>query len=487
MYLKITVPTITKNLFLSTITCPTFGWSLSHLPLPPISLSDKFRMEEGIEVHKRARSLFPNSIEITGNNIKASQTTQQLLNDPTIETIFEATFQTDNYITKADILLRQATGWKIIEIKSNANISDDLIDDLAYTTMIARKAGLKISSSSLLLVDKDYRLDMADKDLFVEHECRDHVFEKIKDFEQSYDYVIGILSQEEKPAPELRWECRNCDYYLDCHNSDKANTIFELPYCNASKFQELSVLNVFHIRDIPSSVKLSQYQQKVVKAVSSSKVVIDKEGLKNDLEYIRYPAYYLDFETMSTCIPLYSETAPYTQIPTQYSIHKCSAPGSIAHHYEYLADHKRDCRRELADMLIRDCSKRGSIITYTGFEERIIKGLIKLFPDLENELNALLDRIVDLHRIIRDNYYDPEFHGSTSIKKVLPVMVPELSYEGMNIADGSDAMAIFAYLVKGRYKEDQVEQIRKDLLEYCSVDTMAMIKLVERLRGIVIC
>lgn len=477
---------ITKNLFLSTLTCPTYGWlQQSGLPQQPLSIADQLRIEEGLEIHERARQLFPSGILITGNNIVASQTTQQCLKDPTIDTIFEATFQTNNYVTKADILIRQTTGWKIIEIKSNVNLSDDLIDDLAYTTMVCKKAGLKISSCSLLLVSKDYRLGMPDKELFVEHKCRDDVFERIKDFEQSYKYVENILSQEEKPTPALKWECKSCDYYLDCHNSDKANTIFELPYCNASKFQELSVLNVFHIRDIPSSVKLSQYQQKVVKAVSSGKVVIDKEELKKDLASIKFPACHLDFETISTCIPLYSDTAPYTQIPTQYSIHKCSAPGSIVAHYEYLADHRRDCRRELAEMLIKDCSKNGSIITYTGFEERIIKGLLKLFPDLENKLNALLDRIVDLHRIIRNNYYDPEFHGSTSIKRVLPVMVPELSYEGMNIADGSDAMVVFAYLVKGRYKEGQVEQIRKDLLEYCKLDTLAMVRLEERLREVI--
>ena len=142
-----------------------------------------------------------------------------------------------------------------------------------------------------------------------------------------------------------------------------------------------------------------------------------------------------------------------------------------------MADHRRDCRRELAERLIGDCEKKGSIIIYTGFEQRIIKGLIDIFSDLEGELNGLLDRIVDLHQIIRNNYYDPEFHGSTSIKTVLPVMAPDLSYEGMNIADGGDAMAVFTYMVKGYYEEGQIEQLRRDLLEYCKLDTLAMVRL----------
>ena len=123
----------------------------------------------------------------------------------------------------------------------------------------------------------------------------------------------------------------------------------------------------------------------------------------------------------------------------------------------------------------------GNIITYTGFETMIINGLIKLFPDLEKSLNCLLDRVVDLHKIIRENYYDPVFYGSTSIKRVLPVVVPELSYDGMNIADGGDAMAVFAYMVKGKYEDGEIEQTRKDLLEYCKLDTLAMVRLHEKL------
>ena len=130
---------ITKNLFLSTLTCPTYGYLQLSQPTQQLSPSNQLRIDEGIEIQQRARALFSTGILVSGDNITSSKTTQKLLSDPTIDVIFEATFLSTPYITKADILIRNNSSWKIIEIKSNVNMSDDLIDDLAYTTMIARK------------------------------------------------------------------------------------------------------------------------------------------------------------------------------------------------------------------------------------------------------------------------------------------------------------------------------------------------------------
>jgi predicted RecB family nuclease len=140
----------------------------------------------------------------------------------------------------------------------------------------------------------------------------------------------------------------------------------------------------------------------------------------------------------------------------------------------------RDCRRELAERLIEDCNNEGSIIVYTAFEKTIINRLIELFPDISSDLWKIVGRLVDLYQILRKNYYHPGFHGSYSIKKVLPVVVPDMGYEGMEVANGLDASALFAYMAMGKYDGEQVNRIRQNLLEYCGVDTMAMVRLVEQ-------
>ena len=193
---------ITKEIFLSSISCPTLGWIISHTKSSdvPLSLYDKFKIEEGLEIHKRARTLFPDGVLVEGKNIDASMATHKLLLDPTISTIFEATFLVNPYITKADIIIHQSTGYKILEVKSNVNMSEELIDDLAYTTMVSKKAGLDITSCSLLLVSKDYRLGMSDEKLFKEIDVTDEVFDRVEEFIVCCDEVIKV---EVIPKPSL--------------------------------------------------------------------------------------------------------------------------------------------------------------------------------------------------------------------------------------------------------------------------------------------
>jgi hypothetical protein len=197
---------------------------------------------------------------------------------------------------------------------------------------------------------------------------------------------------------------------------------------------------------------------------------------------MRHPAHYLDFETVQTALPLFEGVAPYGQIPTQYSLHIFDQRGEVQEHREYLASPERDCRRVLAENLIMDCGETGSIVVYTHFEKTIIRGMAQGFPDLRDDLEGLINRLLDLHAVIRQNLYCREFYGSFSIKKVLPVVAPFMTYEGMAVDNGMDASALFAFLAKGRYKGRQAEKVRRNLLEYCSLDTLAMVAIVQELR-----
>jgi CRISPR/Cas system-associated exonuclease Cas4 (RecB family) len=477
---------ITKAMFFDTVYCPTYGWLNKSKGAEESSLIDKLRMEEGIEIHQMARELFPDGLLISGNNTTSSQATKKFLNNDEVSFIFEGTFIDGDYITKADILERSDDKWNLYEVKSSKNKKSDQIDDLAYTYSVLIRAGVKIDRCYLLLVSDDYRFGMSVEDLFEQHDSTDKVELKSIEFKKDFKQVSRTLSKIRKPAPELKYECKKCEYYNDCHDSDTKGTIFELPYINLTMFDDLISADIFRIEDIPLSYNLSDYQQKVVKAATTGKIVAYKKGLKDSLNEIVYPAYYFDFETMMTCLPLYKGISPYTQVPTQYSIHVCSDVGKVTKHYEYLADHTKDCRKELAKRLIKDCGKNGSVIVYyASFEVGRIKSMIEWFPDLANDLELILDRIVDLHEIVRDNFYHPDFRGSTSIKRTLPVLVPGMSYEGMNVSDGSEAMAVFAYMAKGYYEKEELKQIRQDLLEYCKLDTLAMVKLHEKLKQLI--
>jgi len=473
---------ITKTTFLNAVSCPALGWlsRAGELRRPP-TLAEEFRLQQGLDIGQRARQTISDGILVDiQNNEKAAQRTKELMADPSVETIFEATFIVVDYVTRADILKRETSGWHMIEVKSSTNDKGEFIEDMAYTAMVMELAGISLSKVSLMLVSKDYRLGMDNKKLFKQIDHTEEVLFEVEKYLVIYDGIVWTTSAISKPNAKLKFDCRNCSVFDECKRDGIENHIFKLPRISNKKFSELDSMEAHSIEDIPGSYKLTANQAKVKASIDTGEPIIE-EGLAAALGVVQWPAYYLDFETFQTAIPLYSDTPPYTQIPTQYSIHICSGPGQVVEHREYLADPAYDSRRELAEGLIHDLGTEGSIISYSSFEKTTINGLARLFPDLEPACKALVDRLVDLEVIVRNNYCHPGFGGRTSIKVVLPVMVPELSYEGMGIGDGDTAMVTFAKMAKGEYEDDEMERLKGELLEYCRMDTMAMVRLHEAL------
>jgi len=476
---------VSKQIFLNALSCPVLGW-VSRCEKSfgaPLTPGERFRMEQGIEIGRRARSLYPGGRLTSLNMVKALEETMKALEDESVSVIFEGAFLVDNFAARADVLKKIDGGWHLVEAKSAVNDRDEFIDDMAYTTMVTSKCGLDISRVSLLLVSRDYRLGMPDENLFSEIDHTEEVWQRVEELEPIWREIEEMTREPEKPSPRLIYDCRQCDLFGECMGKDINNHIFNLPRLNQARFGELIVLGIERIEDIPDGFSLTEYQARVADCVRRNETFVG-ERLRDELAAVAWPAYYLDFETVMTAIPLYPDIAPYTQIPTQYSIHVCSGVGEITGHHEYLAaDPTRDCQEELARKLINDLGEEGSIIAYSSFEKGIINGLARAFPDLADKLRALTDRIVDLEAVIRLNYYNQGFCGSTSIKRVLPVLVPEMSYDNLEIANGDSASAAFAYIALG--KDPSPATTRRNLLEYCKLDTLAMVKLHERLAELV--
>jgi CRISPR/Cas system-associated exonuclease Cas4 (RecB family) len=473
---------VTKQVFLSAVACPTLGWMWRSgeltRPLEEMTLGDRFRIEQGQEIGRRARGLYPGGVLVAESDMAAaSAATAAALDDPAAPALFEAAFLVDGYAARADVLRWTDGGWHLIEVKSSVNDREEFIDDMAYTAMVVERSGLDIRRVCLLLVSRDFRLGMPDEALFVEVDHTDEVRQRVEEFQPLWRDIEEVTRLEQRPEPSLTFDCRRCELFDECLRPGIDNHVFDLPRLSQARFDTLAELGIVRIEDIPDGLPLTEKQEMVRDCVRRGEPFVDA-GLRNDLAAIDWPACYLDFETVMTAIPLYPGVAPYEQIPTQYSIHRCSQVGNITGHSEYLADPSHDCRRELASSLLRDLGEGGSIIVYSTFEMAVVNSLARLFPDLAAGLLAARVRMVDLAAIIGRNYYHPRFRGSTSIKVTLPVLVPEMSYEGLPINDGGSAAAAFAYLALGRYSSPaDVETVRRDLLEYCKQDTLGMVRL----------
>jgi hypothetical protein len=444
----------------------------------------RFRMQQGQEVGELARKLYPDGVLVPlFHGERAAQITNQYIAHGH-NTIFEATVATAPFVARADILNRVGNGWHVLEVKSSFSDTPGLssqIDDLAYTVMVLRRSGLRVSQASLVLLSRQYRFGDNPERLFDVVDVTADALSRADEFAAIADSTATVIFHDEPPGPQLSCGCRVCTAAGDaCHRATGVPTVLEIPSLHFKKLQRLSAEGIVAMSEIPDDLELNDRQNRAVKSAVSGQMIVEA-SLESALTEFIWPCHYLDFETVATVLPLYQGHGCHEQVLTQFSIHHRERIDSEVRHSEYLAEAARDCQRELAVTLIRALGQNGSVVVYSGFERTRIRGLQKLFPDLSEQLQGILDRLVDLLPILADHVYHPEFRGSFSIKKVLPALLPELSYTGLAIQDGEMAITRFARMARGEIVGDEAKATRLQLLDYCEMDTLAMVRLHEKL------
>ncbi len=470
--------TIDKRTFLAALQCLTQGWFALRKPREAPSPGLEWLFYCGNEVGAAARAQLGLGRMLPWAPIEAgARATQHALADDASTLLFEATFVDGPLVARADAIRRHGNGWDLLEIKSakepeNGKIKDEQLDDLAYTVMVAQAAGLPLRRCSLMLLSRRYRLGSAEP-CMVEVDLTDVALARADELARRAGRIVAAITGADRPAATLMLYCRQCEWFASqCLGQDVGAHIFMLPALSQKRFDTITpIVDLHHVPDL---VELTDNQRRVFEVIRSGAPRATAELRR--LDEVAWPAYYLDFETVMPALPWFAGDAAHTQHPFQYSIHICERLGDCSAHVEYLAPREGDWRRELAERLLDDLGTTGSIVVYTDFEAGVLRGLAAAFPDLAPRLNAVIARLFDLHDVIKRGYCHPDFQGRTSIKKVLPVMVPELTYEAMKVPEGASASGVFGLMRVGRYDADESEQWRNHLLEYCKLDTLAMVR-----------
>jgi Domain of unknown function(DUF2779) len=475
---------ITKSTWLAAQQCPTSAWL--DLRAEPEALGEAalFRMEQGREIGELARELFPNGILVSGTGTAAVDATQELIRIPETDTLFEAAFIAGKLTARADILKRAPGGWQVLEVKSSFSDTGsikDYIDDLAYTVFVLRRSGLVVTSASLVLLSRAYQFGDGSGLLFEILDETAEVNARAALFESMADILVAALFANVRPTALLLSACRDCVYFkTDCLGTGVSHSVLEIPGLHHTKLRRLSAAGIIDMAHAPNDLGLNERQERA-RIVAVAGAMFVSPNLGTALNVFQFPCHYLDFETVATVLPLYDGHGCHRQVLTQFSVHRKDTIGSEPLHSEYLADATRECERDLAEALINALGTSGSIIVYSSFEKTRITALRDAFPDLVAPLQAILDRLADLLPILQDHVYHPQFGGSFSIKKVLPALIPTLSYAGLDVRDGDTAIARFARMAKGTMAPEEIAVTRQQLLDYCKLDTLAMVRLHENL------
>jgi hypothetical protein len=240
-------------------------------------------------------------------------------------------------------------------------------------------------------------------------------------------------------------------------------------------------MGVESILDIPDDFHLSERQRIACTSVQKGQAWFSAE-LSKELESLKYPLYFTDFESVNPAIPRLSGMRPFDQLPFQWSVHVQRQPHAKPEHYEFLATDRSDPRREFITSLCGALEESGSIVVYAAFESQRLSELAAWLPEFAGRIKRMQSRLWDLLAVVRNHVYHPAFAGSYSLKAVLPALVPELSYEGMEVANGQEAGLAWESLVRGNLDGAEHEKVRKALLDYCGQDTLALVRLLEALR-----
>jgi predicted RecB family nuclease len=449
-------------------------------------------LEQGHEVGRLACLGFPGGIRVTterdGLN-QAVRQTRELLANTEVPAIFEGAFEYGNVLVRVDILQRQPRkNWRLIEVKSTADVKDHHIYDVGIQHHVVRKAGVELSSVCLMHLNRDYVYQGGDLDqhrLFRVRNLNRQVAKIDKDVKSQIRRQVRTLEQAKPPQIKPGPHCNKpviCEFFSQCNPPLPDDHISYLPRIHPTKIEKLLDMGIHSIHDIPDEFPLSERARMACTSIQNRSPWYSSE-LAARLKEIRYPAFFMDFETVYPAIPRYPGMRPFDQLPFQWSVHTRRKPGAAVEHHEFLAEHEADPRNDFITSLCSVLGTTGTIVVYNQpFESQRLAEIAEWLPHRTRQIGAIRKRLWDLLPVVRTHVYHPAFRGSFSLKAVLPALVSELRYENMEVANGSDAGQAWESLVRGKLDLEARTRLKSALLAYCRQDTFGLVRLLEELQ-----
>jgi hypothetical protein len=483
---------ITKSLYCSLLSCDRYAWLSRHKPEKYIEKKQEDVLQNGKEVGELARNLFGDYdlIEFNKNINTMIDETQESVERGT-HIIAEASFRFENAFCSVDILKNDIDGVEVYEVKSSTEIQDIYLDDVAFQVYILRHLGYRVKKANIVYLNSEYvrHGDLELDKLFVIEDITELIKPREALVKDNITRILNNLNNKEEIENDIDSYCfkpYECPFIEYCMKDLPKPNVFDIRRMKITDKLLLYKAGKISFEDLVNENINEKYLQQIDFELNDKDDYINKENIEDFLNKLSYPLYFLDFETYQQAIPLYDGVSPYMQIPFQYSLHYIN--DNTLEHTEFLGEEGTDPRRKLALSLISDIKPDTCVLAYNmSFEKGVIKNLANMYPDLSKALMNIHDNIVDLMvPFYNRDYYTKDMKGSYSIKYVLPALFPDdpsLNYHNLKlIHNGSEAMNAFNTLTD--YDDEQRKIIRKNLLEYCKLDTFAMVKIWQKLNEI---
>jgi hypothetical protein len=486
---------LSKSSFIKGLQCEKhlYLYKYHYGEMDEFSEMQKAIFQRGTNVGILAQQLFPNGTIATEGSppdYKKGLKQTKVLIEKGEKVLYEPSFQFNEALSIADVIIKKRSKWNIYEVKSSTSISETYLNDAALQYYVISNSGIGINDFSIIYINNQYvrkgELDI--NSLFNIESVLEHILLLQDSVKENVESFKKVLLSKRMPEIEISEHCHNpyiCGFYNYCRKHIPENSIFDFSGMHLIKKYELFRDGIIKLDDVPEDYSLSKNNKLQLEAYKNEKPVVNKEAIENFLSDLNYPLYFMDFETFQPAVPLFDNSKPYQQIPFQYSIHLKEKKNGKLKHFEFLAEPGEDPRIKFIEGLLNDTKGKGDIVVYNkAFEITRLKEIARDFPNYVDEIEKLILRIKDLMiPFQRKYYYAPEMKGSYSIKAVLPALVPDLSYDKLGINEGGLASIAYESL---QTETDLmfIAEIKEQLLAYCKLDTLGMVKILEKLEHI---
>ncbi|APQ18782.1 DUF2779 domain-containing protein [Maribacter hydrothermalis] len=486
---------ITKTDFIQYLQCPESFWLKKKkpevYPEAEFSLFLQKLISEGYEVESYVDELFKDPILL--HNFASPSETKNVIKQGG-EIFLQPSFVTEKGVfARIDVLQKLEDGnWHLYEVKSSIRVSEkpshNHIYDTCFQKYVLEENGFVISKCSVIHLNGEFikNGEISSEDLLNITEITDKV-------EKSYLSIVNeILSAlkllDEKPdltqcSCLRKTRANHCETFTYFNNALPQPTIYELKRLSEKKINELVDEGNFGFIDIPTSFELSAGQQLQYDSYIQGTPIVNKTAIKKTLEDLAYPLHFFDYEAYGSAVPKLDGLRPFEQVPFQVCIHSMQYDGSLTHS-EYLADTLEYPQKMLKQMQEFTELKGTFVSWYASYEMSANSRMISWMPEHKQYLDYINTHMFDLEKVFISDYIDYRFKGSSSIKKVLPVLVPSLNYHQLNVQDGTTAMDTWDKIAFNNIPKEEKSLIRQDLLEYCKLDSLAMVEIFKYIKSI---
>ncbi len=491
---------LTKSDFIKYLQCYKYLWLYKNRKdLIPADYADRFAQifGEGYKVEDYAYKLFPDGADAYDEDFKtAISKTQDLINKK-IQVIFQPTISGRELFSRADIIKFDTKNkcWDIYEIKGSTSVKDIYEADLAFQKVCLETNGLKLGKLFIIHVNKEFvkKGEIKPEKFLTIVEITQEVNDLVKETRTQIKEALMVLQKTKEPQIRILKQCYDpyeCCFTNYCWKDVPTNSIYNLAgRLSEQKLEQLLDEGIMAIKDIPEGFLKSHRAILQHQAIKHNTVHIEKDKIAQELAHLKYPLYFLDYETygFGAAVPLFDGYHPYENMPFQYSLHVLPKSKAKLEHYKFLSAKFADPAPDLAESLRKIIKSKGSVLAWNaGFEMGCNDQMGQRYPKYKKFFASVNLRMFDLMQIFRQGYYvHKDFAGSASLKKVLPVLAPKLSYEKLNIHEGGTASESWRKMIDPATDKTESKRIYNDLLKYCELDTLAMVEILKVLEKVI--